>query len=204
MVSKNSLISKSLKFRVGHFLRQDRKYPQNRAKAEHRIAPRVNAFLASPGTATRSRLPGPDPATLLGDVIDQSGVAAAVKQMKLAIDGGRQVHARVLSGVGYGHPTKNDVPDPNEKKPQTLHKAPPEEHSLVIIGYDGDTFVFADPDAHVSHQFGGGFGLLHFDRQNPNRLSTASDSLDLFVTPPEGLHARGDKRYQVIRLASFE
>ncbi len=166
-------------------------------------APLVSKTLAT-GKAIRDRRPGPDPTTLLGDVIDQAGAATSVAQMKLALDGGRQVHARVLSGVGYGHAAPS--PDPRAQ-PVTLNKPPPEEHSLFIIGYDGNAFVFNDPDASVSHTPEDGFGLLFFD-STANCLSTAQNQADLNVTSdgehkPSGQRKSSDKRYQVIRLAPF-
>jgi peptidoglycan hydrolase-like protein with peptidoglycan-binding domain len=160
-------------------------------------APGVSAVLAT-GTGIRDRRPGPDPNTLLGDVIDQTGVASAVGKMKAAIDGGRQIHARVLSGVGYGHAAL--TPDPSAR-PERLGP-PPEEHSIVIFGFDGDSFVFSDPDAHVSHTPKEGFGILFFD-STESRLSTASTRSNLFVTPG-GDDRFGDHRYQVIRLAAFD
>ncbi|MBV9014882.1 MAG: peptidoglycan-binding protein [Alphaproteobacteria bacterium] len=160
-------------------------------------APGVSATLAT-GTGIRDRRPGPDPNTLLGDVIDQSGVASAVSQMKAAIDGGRQIHARVLSGVGYGRVAL--TPDPSAT-PQRLGP-PPEEHSIVIFGFDGDSFVFSDPDAHVSHTPKDGFGMLFFDSAE-RRLSTASTRSNLFVTSG-GDDRFGNHRYQVISLTAFD
>jgi uncharacterized protein YvpB len=35
-----------------------------------------------------------------------------------------------------------------------------EEHSINIVGYDGNKFVFWDPDTNESNRFGDGFGFL--------------------------------------------
>jgi hypothetical protein len=79
--------------------------------------------------------------------------------------------------------------------------APPEEHSLVIIGRNLDTFVFHDPDATVSKTPEPGFGLLHFD---PSRgtLHTAASPAGLPVDS-NGKSIVGDKRYQVISISTF-
>jgi hypothetical protein len=158
--------------------------------------------LAAP-TAIRNLLPGPEQDTLLGDVIFQTGVAQSVALMKVAIDAGHQIHARVLSGIGYGHDPLQ--PDRNAK-PHWMGP-PPEEHSLIVFGYEGDSFVFSDPDASVSHHPEPGFGMLFYDFA-ANRLSTARTTSMLWVTPaPSGNHrggdTDGDKRYQVVRLLPF-
>jgi hypothetical protein len=76
----------------------------------------------------------------------------------------------------------------------TNQGAPHDE--LLVIGFDGDEFVFSDADATESNSHGAGFGRLFFA---DDRLSTANGAADL----PVGLcgaHARGDKRYQVLTL----
>jgi hypothetical protein len=145
----------------------------------------------------RRRAPAPDSPTMLGDVLRQSSVSSAVPQLKTALDAGQVVHARVLSGVGIG--TQLNVPF--DLSPPVNVGQPPEEHSLVIIGFDGDTFVFNDPDATVSTSPETGFGFLFFDSSNA-RLSTAENTSDLPVNP-NGRHSRGDKRYQVLTLSTF-
>lgn len=168
-------------------------------------APRIAPTYLATGTAIRDRRPGPSADYLRGDLIDQTGVASAVVQMRAAIDGGRQIHARVLSGVGYGGDAP--VPDPHAKL-KTLGPPQP-EHSLIIIGYDDFKFVFSDPDATVSHSPKDGFGFLYVDTHD--RLSTAPTESDLYVysngdptDDRDGTHVWGDHRYQVISLATFD
>jgi hypothetical protein len=60
--------------------------------------------------------------------------------------------------------------------------------------------VFNDPDPKSSHIFEAGFGLLTFDSGN-GRLSTAESGADMVVSTA-GLHANGDRRYQIISLTS--
>jgi hypothetical protein len=158
-----------------------------------------SADLNTSGVCMRDRRHTPTPAsrTMLGDVLKQSNVSSAVTQLKKALDAGQLVHARVLSGVGIG--TQSNVPF--DSKPPVNVGQPPEEHSLVIIGFDGDKFVFSDPDASVSKGPETGFGFLFFDSSNV-RLSTAENASDLLVDP-NGKHSRGDKRYQVLTLSTF-
>jgi hypothetical protein len=164
--------------------------------------PKAGLFFANlngSGVCMRDRRHAPTAAspTMLGDVLRQTGVSAAVAQMKKALDAGQVIHARVLSGVGIG--TQPNVPF-DSRRPVNVGQ-PPEEHSLVIIGYDGDKFVFSDPDATVSKSPEKGFGFLFFDSAS-DRLSTAADATDLPVDP-DGRHSRGDKRYQVLTLSTF-
>lgn len=145
----------------------------------------------------RRHAPNPFSPTMRGDILKQSNASSAVALLKKALDAGQLVHARVLSGVGIG--TQPDVPF--DSKPPVNVGQPPEEHSLVIIGFDGDKFVFSDPDASVSNSPEAGFGFLFFDSSS-GRLSTAENASDLPVTP-NGRHSRGDKRYQVLTLSTF-
>lgn len=168
------------------------------------VTPRPNAktgaFSADlTGTCIRDRRHAPSASspTMRGDVVRQGGVSSAVAQVKRALDAGQLVHARVLSGVGIG--TQRNVPF--DTRPPANVGNPPEEHSLVIIGFDGDQFVFNDPDASVSNSPERGFGFLFFDASE-GRLSTARDASDL-VVDPDGHHDRGDKRYQVLTLSTF-
>lgn len=181
------------------------------------MRPMENLTSTREPTATRSVKSGAT--ELLGDVIDQSGAGSAAVQMRQSLSDGRLIHARVLSGEGYGAPgTSVGKIDPKTKKridEQAEIKAKrhpigkaPQEHSLLIIGFDGDKFVFHDPDAGVSAAAGGGqgFGLLFFD-STENRLSTAKNPADMLVDPGgkhnAGQHGAHDKRYQVISLASL-
>lgn len=163
--------------------------------------PKAGLFFANLNSSVcmrdRRHTPVPASPTMLGDVLKQSNVSAAVAQLKKALDAGQLVHARVLSGVGIG--TQSNVAF--ESTPPFNVGQPPEEHSLVIIGFDGDQFVFSDPDASVSRSPENGFGFLFFDSSNA-RLSTAENTSDLPVEP-NGRHSRGDKRYQVLTLATF-
>jgi hypothetical protein len=168
--------------------------------ARDRTVPPVNAQLAI-GDVLRDRRPmAGDKSTHRGDVFRQSGVSGAVAAMKKALDAGQVIHARVLSGVGLG--TIPDVPPEPKAKPVRLAVAPKdlEEHSVLIIGYDDDTFVFNDPDATVSSSPKNGFGKLFF---KDGRLSTADGDSDMPVDAA-GLHARKDKRYQVVRVFTQE
>jgi Putative peptidoglycan binding domain len=128
---------------------------------------------------------------MFGDVFPQNG--SAVTALKDALDNGRMVHARVLSGVGKGLGCAKafDVRKVGPIGP------PSEEHSILIFAHDGDEFAFHDPDATASNTPQVGFGRLFFA---DGRLSTANGAGDLAVTKC-GDHAGGAHRYQVIRLA---
>ena len=180
------------------------------------MRPMANLSSTREPTATRAVTAGAT--ELLGDVIDQAGASSAAAQMRKALSDGKLIHARVVSGEGYGAPgtsvgkidpiTKKRVDEPASitAKRHAIGKAP-EEHSLLIIGFDGDKFVFHDPDASVSSGAGGGpgFGLLFFDAVE-NRLSTAKSPADMLVDEKgkhnAGQHGAHDKRYQVISLTS--
>ena len=158
-----------------------------------------SADLNTSGVCMRDRRHTPTAAsqTMLGDVLKQGNVSTAVTQLKKALDAGQLIHARVLSGAGIG--TQPNVPFDSKPPVNVLLAA--EEHSIVIIGFDGDKFVFSDPDASVSSSPETGFGFLFFDSSN-SRLSTAENAVDLPVSP-NGKHSRGDKRYQVLTLSTF-
>ena len=68
----------------------------------------------------------------------------------------------------------------------------------MIIGYDGNEFVFWDPDSGSSRKHGPGFGALYYA---DGRLTTATSTADLPVSD-EGNHAGGAHRYQVILFGS--
>jgi len=139
---------------------------------------------------------------------------AMVGKLKCLLDRGCAVPVAVLSGTC-------------DDKPDTTCSAPPQnrwrdcwEHWLLVIGYDGDRFVFWDsagtsaigplrPDKDNHH-----FGILHYDSAQ-NRFSTASpdpsiDGLEVTgpVGPhdPAGFHTQGvqgphlQKRYQVVSM----
>lgn len=138
-----------------------------------------------------------------GDVLRQGGAAGAAAGMRRALDDGWILHARVLSGIDYGggqSATAYDVADAAGKAPRqpvTLGK-PPEEHSIMILGYDGNQFVFWDPDSGSSNAHGAGFGALFVSSAG---LTTASSDGDLLVDD-NGNHAAGRHRYQVILFGS--
>ncbi|HRI60468.1 MAG TPA: DUF4157 domain-containing protein [Saprospiraceae bacterium] len=158
---------------------------------------KFSAHLAA-GGAIRDLRPVGDNDHMRGDVIFQTGVAKAVDNIKNALNTGMVVHARVLSGVGYGGSLGNANPN---SKAIRLSAAPPEEHSLLIIGHDGNsTFVFHDPDAGVSHDPETGFGKLHHDAST-GRLTTAINDTDI-VVDANGKHLSHNKRYQIISLST--
>jgi hypothetical protein len=149
------------------------------------------------GPAVRNRhRPAPNDNRLLGDVFPQANLGSVVNGIKAALDRGRLIHARVLSGVhlGIGCLAPND-----KEKPRPVGDPGGGEHSIVIIGFDGDTFVFSDPDANVSHKPETGFGQLFVA---DGHLSTASSAADMFVSEC-GNHANGEHRYQIITVATF-
>jgi peptidoglycan hydrolase-like protein with peptidoglycan-binding domain len=155
------------------------------------VGPSMSAELvAGPGKRDRREIAGTG--RMFGDVIPQQGVASAVAKLQKAIDNGHMIHARVLSGAGYG---KGCVKQFENKAAGALGPATA-EHSLLIFARDGDTFLFSDSDASVSKTPKQGFGVLHFA---DDRLSTADGAADLPVTLC-GNHTRGDKRYQVMSL----
>lgn len=137
---------------------------------------------------------------MLGDIVYQRDTAAVVDAMMRALDDGRLIHARVLSGVGYGGKTR--LPTKRNERGEIVSPVPPEEHSLVIIGHNGtDTFFFHDPDATRSTTPERGFGTLFHDPAK-KRLSTAASEAGLPVDK-DGLHPSGAKRYQVLSVFTF-
>lgn len=139
----------------------------------------------------------------VGDLLNQRGVAAAIPKMQAALDDGWVLHARVLSGIDYAageyaeEYDKQAAKGKPPKQPQALGE-PHEEHSIMIIGYDGVEFVFWDPDSASSHRHGDGFGsLFYYD----DRLTTAETTFKLLVGD-DGDHADGEHRYQIIKIAS--
>jgi len=147
------------------------------------------------GTGVRDRKPRDPDRRHLGDVVDQSGVGGAVAALMQALDAGLMVHARVLSGVGVG---STSVPAEPNAQPTPIGIPGEGEHSVLIIGYDNNKFVFNDPDASESKNPGGGFGFMYFDGTH---FGTARNANDLRVDA-NGDHYLGDHRYQVLYLAS--
>jgi peptidoglycan hydrolase-like protein with peptidoglycan-binding domain len=132
----------------------------------------------------------------LGDHIFQSGVLSAVAKMQQALDAGQLIHARVLSGDGQG----GSFGSPQLKtRPHRIAVSTGGEHSLLIIGYEGSSFVFHDPDASVSHNPESGFGMLFYDFTD-DRLSTAEKPADMPVK--DGEHRNRNHRYQILTLSA--
>ena len=123
-----------------------------------------------------------------------SKLADEVERMRRALDDGWVVHARVLSGIEGGGASGAEA-----------------EHSLIVFGYDGDTFEFFDPDVAGSNLARSGFDNLYFDRA-ANRLSTARTEADFGAYDQEGpagtnrhhgWHAHGVHRYQVTSIETL-
>ena len=120
-----------------------------------------------------------------GDVVTYTNkLKSKVEKIRTALDDGHLIYARVLSGI-YGH-------EENKFKG---------EHSITIIGYDSNKFVFLDPDSNQSHEFGGGFGFLYYDSTD-NRFTTAENDADLKVDS-KGDHTGSQHRYQVLWFKTF-
>jgi hypothetical protein len=124
--------------------------------------------------------PVPPNGFVKGEAIVYTGLASAVALTKAALDNGFTVTARVLSGWGSNNPSPCHT-----------------EHSIVIIGYDGDEFVFWDPASGASSARGSGFGSLFFDG---TRLTTARDPAKFLVSNPDGIQSDNQHRYQVVGL----
>jgi hypothetical protein len=140
-------------------------------------------------------------ATPLGGELYRGGVATyssklvdEVGKMRRALDDGWVVHARVLSGIEGGGASGAEA-----------------EHSLIVFGYDGNTFDFFDPDVAGSNRAGSGFDKLYFDPV-ANRLSTARNEADFGAYDAEGpegsnrhhgWQARGVHRYQVTSIETL-
>jgi len=118
-----------------------------------------------------------------GDVIIYpKSIDSAINKIKTALDDGHLIHARILSGIYSGT-------TPYCKQ----------EHSINIIGYDGNQFVFWDPGTNVSNEFGGGFGYLFYDNSgSKKRFTTAKNESELLVDKHGEHLAKNQHRYQVI------
>jgi hypothetical protein len=116
-----------------------------------------------------------------GDEVHYGGsLGSALADVKRALDAGFVVKARVVSGVGVTGPVR-------------LHT----EHSIVIIGYDKDLFVFWDPDSQQSTMPQAGFGYLF---NSGKRFGTAGGD-ESFRVDADGNHAGGGQhRYQIVTL----
>src|SRR5829696_1057853 len=117
-----------------------------------------------------------------------------VARMRRALDDGWVIHARVLSGLEGGGRSGAEA-----------------EHSLIVFGYDGNTFEFFDPDVAGSNLARSGFDKLYFDPV-ANRLSTARTESDFGVYDADGpagsnrhhgWQASGVHRYQVTSIETL-
>jgi hypothetical protein len=119
----------------------------------------------------------------LGDVNICVSLGSVIAKMQKSLDDGIIFVARVSSGLYARDALGGDN----------------FEHSITIIGYDANKFVFWDPDTGASEGAGGkaGFGLLYYDSAN-NRLTTAKDDADMKVNGV-GNHSShpAQHRYQV-------
>ncbi|HET8804580.1 MAG TPA: C39 family peptidase, partial [Aequorivita sp.] len=137
-----------------------------------------------------------------GDIVDYGkDLNSILTKIKNALDDGFLIHARVLSGTNFGHGLHPELEDSKKMKdspkPKSIFGAA--EHSLVIIGYEDNTFLFWDPDSSASSLKGDtGFGNLFFQS---GRFTTAEIESELFVKD-DGDHVNGNKRYQIISVIS--
>jgi outer membrane protein OmpA-like peptidoglycan-associated protein len=136
-----------------------------------------------------------------------------VKRLKCLLDRGCVVPVGVLSGICDDKPDLSGIcqPIPLQDKWRDCW-----EHWLLVIGYDGNRFVFWDsanssmigpikPGNSKDNHY---FGFLHSDPQN-HRLSTATtnpDVKDALEVDAWGFHTQGvpranaQKRYQVVSM----
>lgn len=151
----------------------------------------------SNGAAIRNRAPVDDAEfpRHRGDVLTQTGVSEIAERMRVLLDQGQVLHARVLSGVQEGMDTIEAEPGAVDKN-VTVPTAG--EHSLLVIGWDDNKFVFHDPDPGGSKNPGGGFGFLY---EADGHLSTAWKKSELRVDR-FGDHVIGDHRYQVLSVST--
>ena len=139
--------------------------------------------------------------TPLGGDLYRGGVATystklvdEVAKMRRALDDGWVIHARVLSGLEGGGKSGAEA-----------------EHSLIVFGYDGNSFDFFDPDVAGSNLARSGFDKLYYDPA-ANRLSTARTEADFGVYAADGpagsnrhhgWQAGGVHRYQVTSIETL-
>ena len=132
----------------------------------------------------------------LYDEVKYRGLASVVAKMKQALDDGWFIHVRVMSGVraSKGGPGGRNTP----------LSCTPEDHSLLIIDYYNNRFLFTDPDAAVTKSFSQGMGSLFYLSGSTERLTTAkSNSISDRQINIAGYHSSGgEKRYQAIKLWS--
>jgi hypothetical protein len=138
-------------------------------------------------------------------------LAQMVEKLKCLLDRGCVIPIGVLSGICDDKPDRSAIcrPVPPQNRWRDCW-----EHWLLVIGYEGDRFVFwdsaeasamgpikRDKDEHY-------FGFLYYDSKN-NRLSTATTNTgvkDALEVDWNGFHTQGfpkvhaQKRYQVVSM----
>lgn len=129
-------------------------------------------------------------------------LARYVGKIKESLDSGYLVRAGVLSGCDW------DYPLPNRTAGDITEQFVP-EHYLLILGYDGDEFLFWDPHYIATGRapFSRPFGILTY-QATKGRLSTArndgelsvNESGDFKVDPPNLPNQGTNHRYQVVSL----
>jgi hypothetical protein len=98
------------------------------------------------------------------------------------------------SGVSVGGEHEAEMPETESEHV--------EQPQLVVFGYDGDRFLYFDPDVGGSAKPAAKpFGTLFLDRVN-RRLSTAATEAD-FLCGADGFDRNGVHRYQVVRAYSI-
>ncbi|GIG55988.1 hypothetical protein Lfu02_03600 [Longispora fulva] len=112
-----------------------------------------------------------------------AGLASAFGRITAALDAGWLVHVRVMSGEGGGFPGG--------------------EHSLMVIGHQGNTLTASDSDPNGERDaiLRTGFTTLYFDPATP-RLSTAVNDEEFPVPQSDTrFHRNHHHRYQVLSVA---
>ena len=136
----------------------------------------------------------------LGDIVKYVPLDPIIAKMKAAIDDGFALHTHVLSGYGIGSDAPmTDCSSPESRKEAQKHcPAISGEHYILIIGYEGNKFLFWDAHASDSKELGGGFGYLFYSN---GRLTTAENDNDLPVDE-NGDHSGGQHRYQPLTIST--
>jgi hypothetical protein len=122
----------------------------------------------------------------------ESKLANAINKTKAVLTAGGYVLAGCVSGL---------IQDPDH---------PPVEHYILIFGFEGDRFLFWDPDVSVTDiaiyadSLPSPIGLLYYKSGPGSRFSTAEDDADLTDLDGDGMHNRHPKRkrYQVVLLTN--
>ena len=112
-----------------------------------------------------------------------AGLASGFAKICAALDAGWLVHIRVMSGWGGGYPGG--------------------EHSLMVIGHQGNVLTASDsdPGGELDRILKTGFTQLYYDPSVP-RLSTAVNDEEFPVLAPgSGFHRNHHHRYQVLSVS---